>query len=71
MNMRSKTNRIVLVSVNGNNNQIIIGNVSSNNYNGNNNINSNATIEALLRQLEEKDNIIDKLLRIIENKCVV
>lgn len=71
MNMRSKTNRIVLVSVNGNNNQIIIGNVSSNNYNGNNNINSNATIEALLRQLEEKDNIIDKLLKIIENKCVV
>ncbi len=71
MNMRSKTNRIVLVSVNGNNNQIIIGNVSSNNYNGNNNINSNATIEALLRQLEEKNNIIDKLLKIIENKCVV
>lgn len=69
--MRAKTNRIVLVSVNGDNNQIIIGNVSSNNYNGNNNINSNATIEALLRQLEEKDNIIDKLLKIIENKCAV
>ncbi len=54
--MRAKTNRIVLVSVNGNNNQIIIG---------------NATTEALLRQLEEKDNIIDKLLKIIENKCVI